>query len=56
MIVFVLTLQKYDTTDVLGVYGTRELAQEHIDWCMKRDSRLNEYSFDIIEETVIGGL
>ena len=56
MIVFVLTLKRYDTTNVIGVYGTKELAQEDIDWAMKKDPRLNEYSFEIIEETVIGGL
>ena len=47
MKVFELILRDSDTTEVLGVFKTEDLAQEHIDWCLKNDSSLNVYNFDI---------
>ena len=57
MKVYIVTHQGYDSTSILGVYATEELAQEHIDWCMTRGKRAGDTSrsnYDILEETVGG--
>ena len=51
MKVYIVTHQGYDSTSILGVYATEELAQEHIDWCM---SNVLGSNYDIVEETVRG--
>jgi hypothetical protein len=52
MKVFIVTKQGYEVTLILGVFATKELAQEHIDWCCEVFDHKSHY--DIVEETVIG--
>jgi tripartite-type tricarboxylate transporter receptor subunit TctC len=52
MKVFIVTEQGYDETVILGVFATKELAQEHIDWC--NDTFKGTSQYDIVEETVVG--
>ena len=59
MKVYIVTRQGYDSTSILGVYATEELAQEHIDWCCDNTRKGNRGSndksqYDILEETVGG--
>jgi hypothetical protein len=51
MKVFIVTKQGYEETLLLGVFATKELAQEHIDWCLEV---FDKSHYDIVEETVIG--
>ena len=51
--VFVLVYQKWEDTQIVGVFTTFELAQKRIDDCSKIYNRLN---FEIIEEDLIGDI
>lgn len=60
MKVFIVTKSGYEETEILGVFASKELAREHIDWCVdlneKRNIRFNHRSqYDILEETVFEG-
>lgn len=58
MKVYIVTEQGYDETSILGVFATRELAEKHIDWCVKfdvsRKGYSNESQYNIITEPVEG--
>lgn len=58
MKVFIVTQQGYEETSILGVFATKELAEEHIDWCVNIVKSRKGYSdksqYNILEEVVEG--
>lgn len=59
MKVFIVTQQGYEETSILGVFATKELAEDHIDWCVNIAKSRKRYSdksqYNILEE-VVGGV
>ena len=59
MNVYIVTKQGYEETSILGVFATKELAEEHITWCCDNTRKGNRgfnhrSQYDIIEETLVG--